>query len=97
MTGSITAREAAETLRPVNVLDGEELQSRLQGTVAARLVAEGPRRLGARSAERPGAPAKLSDQVPSVDGKHGARDVAGGFGAQEEHDRGDVLRVAQAA
>lgn len=40
VTGSISERRASEALRPVNVLSGEELQRRLQGTVAATIEAE---------------------------------------------------------
>ncbi|MDX1493424.1 MAG: TonB-dependent receptor [Longimicrobiales bacterium] len=40
VTGSLTERSADEALRPVNVVRGEELQRRLQGTVAATLKAE---------------------------------------------------------
>ena len=39
-TGAITARTAEETLRPVNVVAGEELQSRLEGTVASALAGQ---------------------------------------------------------
>lgn len=37
VTGALTARTAEETLRPVNVVAGEELQGRLEGTVASAL------------------------------------------------------------
>lgn len=40
VTGTLTERSARETLRPVNVMAGDELQRRLQGTVAATLSAE---------------------------------------------------------
>jgi iron complex outermembrane receptor protein len=40
VTGALTERSAAEALRPVNVLSGQELQTRLQGTVAATLASE---------------------------------------------------------
>ena len=39
-TGAITARTAEETLRPVNVVAGEELQGRLDGTVASALAGQ---------------------------------------------------------
>ena len=39
-TGAITARTAEETLRPVNVVAGEELQGRLEGTVASALAGQ---------------------------------------------------------
>ena len=39
-TGAITARTTEETLRPVNVVAGEELQSRLEGTVASALAGQ---------------------------------------------------------
>ncbi len=40
VTGALTARAAERTLRPSNVVAGEELQSRLDGTVASALAAE---------------------------------------------------------
>jgi len=40
VTGALTERSAAEALRPVNVLSGQDLQRRLQATVAATLAAE---------------------------------------------------------
>lgn len=40
ITGALTERDASETLRPVNVMSGQELQRRLEGTVAATLKAE---------------------------------------------------------
>ena len=40
VTGALTERSAAEALRPVNVLSGQDLQRRLQGTVAATLSSE---------------------------------------------------------
>lgn len=40
VTGALTERAAAEALRPVNVLSGQDLQRRLQGTVAATLKSE---------------------------------------------------------
>ena len=40
VTGALTERTAAEALRPVNVLRGQDLQRRLQGTVAATLASE---------------------------------------------------------
>lgn len=40
VTGSITERGADETLHPVNVLTGEELQRRLKETLAATLASE---------------------------------------------------------
>jgi iron complex outermembrane receptor protein len=40
VTGTLTERGADETLRPVNVLAGEELQRRLEETVAATLASE---------------------------------------------------------
>lgn len=40
VTGAISARAAAEALRPVNVVSGQDLQRRLRGTVAATLAAE---------------------------------------------------------
>ena len=40
VTGAITAHGVAEALRPVNVTAGEELQSRLRGTVAETLGSE---------------------------------------------------------
>lgn len=40
VTGTLTERGADEALRPVNVLAGEELQRRLQETVAATLASE---------------------------------------------------------
>lgn len=40
VTGSISEREAGASARPVDVLSGEELQRRLQGTVAATLSAK---------------------------------------------------------
>ncbi|MEX2467086.1 MAG: TonB-dependent receptor [Gemmatimonadota bacterium] len=40
ITGALTERSAAEALRPVNVLSGQDLQRRLQGTVAATLASE---------------------------------------------------------
>ncbi len=40
VTGAIRARTAEETLRPVNVVAGEELQSRLEGTVASALAGQ---------------------------------------------------------
>ena len=40
VTGAIRARTAEETLRPVNVLSSEELQGRLDGTVAGALAGQ---------------------------------------------------------
>ncbi len=40
VTGALSERTAAEALRPVNVLRGQDLQRRLQGTVAATLASE---------------------------------------------------------
>ena len=40
VTGALSARSASESLRPVNVMAGDELQRRLQGTVAATLSSE---------------------------------------------------------
>jgi iron complex outermembrane recepter protein len=40
ITGTLTERSARETLRPVNVMSGDELQRRLQSTVAATLASE---------------------------------------------------------
>jgi len=40
VTGGVVERAAAEALRPVNVLSGQDLQRRLQGTVAATLQSE---------------------------------------------------------
>jgi iron complex outermembrane receptor protein len=40
ITGALSERGARETLRPVNVLSGQELQQRLQSTVAATLASE---------------------------------------------------------
>lgn len=40
ITGALSERGANETLRPVNVLSGQELQQRLQSTVAATLASE---------------------------------------------------------
>lgn len=40
VTGTVTARPATETARPVTVLSGEELQIRLRGTVAGALAHE---------------------------------------------------------
>lgn len=40
VTGSLSERSADETLRPVNVMSGQELQRRLQGTVAATLASQ---------------------------------------------------------
>ncbi|MEX0836823.1 MAG: TonB-dependent receptor plug domain-containing protein, partial [Gemmatimonadota bacterium] len=40
VTGALSERSAAESLRPVNVLSGQDLQRRLQGTVAATLASE---------------------------------------------------------
>ena len=40
VTGSLSERGAAEAIRPVNVMSGEELQRRLEGTVAATLRSE---------------------------------------------------------
>ena len=40
VTGALSERAAAEALRPVNVLRGQDLQRRLQGTVAATLASE---------------------------------------------------------
>lgn len=40
VTGGLTARAAQNALRPVSVVAGEELQSRLQGTVAGAMAAE---------------------------------------------------------
>ena len=39
-TGAITARTAHETLRPVNVVAGEELQGRLEGAVTSALAGQ---------------------------------------------------------
>ncbi|MDZ7778566.1 MAG: TonB-dependent receptor [Gemmatimonadota bacterium] len=40
VTGSLSERDASEALRPVNVLSGQDLQARLEGTVAATLSSE---------------------------------------------------------
>ena len=40
VTGGLVERAASEALRPVNVLSGQDLQRRLQGTVAATLQSE---------------------------------------------------------
>lgn len=40
VTGGLAARAAQKAFRPVNVVAGEELQSRLQGTVAGAVAAE---------------------------------------------------------
>ena len=40
VTGAVTARTAQETLRPVNVVAGEELQGSLEGTVAGALAGQ---------------------------------------------------------
>lgn len=40
VTGTLSERSAREALRPVNVVAGDELQRRLQGTVAATLASE---------------------------------------------------------
>lgn len=40
VTGSITGRGAAESLRPASVLSGQDLQQRLQSTVAATIATE---------------------------------------------------------
>jgi iron complex outermembrane receptor protein len=40
VTGALTERGADEVLRPVSVMSGQELQRRLQGTVAATLTSE---------------------------------------------------------
>lgn len=40
VTGALTERDASEALRPVNVLSGQDLQRRLEGTVAATLDSE---------------------------------------------------------
>ena len=40
VTGALTERDASEALRPVNVMSGQELQRRLEGTVAATLSSE---------------------------------------------------------
>ena len=40
VSGAVTQRASNESLRPVNVLNSRELQTRLQGTVAATLTAE---------------------------------------------------------
>ena len=40
VTGAITARTAEETLRPVNVVAGDELQGQLEGTVASALAGQ---------------------------------------------------------
>jgi len=40
VTGALSEREAAQTLRPTNVLSGQQLQRRLQATVAATVASE---------------------------------------------------------
>jgi len=40
VTGALSERSASEALRPVNVLSGDELQRRLEGTVAATIESE---------------------------------------------------------